>query len=68
MHLGQQTAAVSLGSRAAKIISRSGSKKALPVGNALEMLKAPEMLVDLGLILAAAPTVSQPEAQINTGE
>lgn len=40
----------------------------MPVGKAVDTLKAPEMLVDVGFGLAAAPTVSQPAGQIRPGE
>jgi hypothetical protein len=38
------------------------------VGIASDWLNAPEMLVDVGLGLAAAPTVAQPRGQISPGE
>lgn len=69
-NLGQHTTAVSPGSRAARKTSSSGSKKPVlePGGIATDWLKAPEMLVDVGLGLAAAPTVAQPEGQKSPGE
>jgi len=69
-NLGQHTTAVSPGSRAARKMSSSGSTKSRsePVGIASERLKAPEILVEVGLSLAAAPTVAQPEGQTSPGE
>lgn len=69
-NLGQHTTAVSPGSRAARKMSRYGSKKPRweSVGIASDWLNAPEMMVDVGLSLAAAPTVAQPAGQTSPGE
>jgi hypothetical protein len=70
-NLGQHITAVSPGSRAVMKISSPGSKKLgslEPVGIASDWLKAPEMLVDVGLSFVAAPTVAQPEGQKSPGD
>lgn len=68
--LGQHRMAVSPGSRAARKISSCGSTKtnSEPVGTAMDWLNAPEMLSDVGLGLAAPPTVAHPDGQISPGE
>ena len=57
-NLGQHRMAVSPGSRADMKTSSNGT----------DGLNAPEVLVDIGLSLAAAPTVAQPEGQTSPGE
>ena len=66
-YLGQHTMAVSPGPRASKKMSSAGSKKSSYEADELK-LNAPEMLVDVGLSLAAVPTVAQPEGQMSPGE
>jgi hypothetical protein len=68
-NLGQHAMAVSLGSRASRKTSRYGGKNSETLfGTSPDTLSAPEILVDVGLSLVAAPTVAQPEGQTRPGD
>lgn len=61
--------AVLLGSSAAKKTSRYGWKNAGERGRTTpDKLNAPEILVDVGLSLVAAPTVAQPDGHATPGD
>jgi hypothetical protein len=70
--LGQHATAVSLGSRAERKASVQGSKKMGTLvwitADTLRLKAAPEIVVDVGLTLVAAPAVVQPAGHTSPGE